>query len=402
MEPVPSSRPGERGSAILIVFLFAAVLAISLYMEMPSVAFEAKRAKEQLLLDRGNEYAHAVKLFYRKFRRYPGSMDALENTNRLRFLRHRFKDPMTGEDNWRVLHAGPAGQLTDSKVNPIGLNANGSNTSNTNASNANGPNGNAPNNGGFGVNTGNNNQPGTTLTATAASPDAQTGAVVAPGGIPQRPPEMPVSAGQSGAASADGSQPAQPGTDAVAAQPGGVQPVQPAVGPLGARGAMALRPGAGMPPQMAAQSASTGDPNNPMQAVQGLMNNPNPAAPQATAPATPTAAAANTTTTQNGSGMGVLNSGGIAGVASLANGASIKVLNDQDDYSLWEFYYDPTKDTSAVAGGSGINPMNGAPQPFGTNNLNGNANSNSNSNNSSTPAAAPNSAPNPSAVTAQP
>jgi hypothetical protein len=398
MQLVRSSRPGESGSAILIVFLFAAVLAISLYVEMPSVAFEAKRAKEQLLLDRGNEYAHAVKLYYRKFRRYPGSLDALENTNRLRFLRHRFKDPMTGEDKWRLLHAGPGGQLTDSKVNPVGLNANGSNT---NASNTNGSNSNVPSNNGFGVNSGNNNQPGTTLTATAATPDAQTGAVVAPGGIPQRPPEMPVNAAQPAATAADGSQPAQPGTDPTQ-QPGAAQPVQPGPAPLGARGAMGLRPGAGAPTQLAAQFANAGDPNNPMQGVQGLMNNPNPAAPQG-APATPTpspATSANTAATQNTSGTGALNSGGIAGVASLAAGMSIKVLNDQDDYSLWEFYYDPTKDTSAVAGGSGVNPMNGAPQPFGTNNLNGNTNSNSN--NSTTPAPAQNTALNPNAVPAQP
>jgi hypothetical protein len=59
--------------------------------------------------------------------------------------------------------------------------------------------------------------------------------------------------------------------------------------------------------------------------------------------------------------MGVIQTGGIAGVASLAKGSSIKTVNDQTDYSLWEFYYDPTKDTSIV-GQSGINPLNGAGQ----------------------------------------
>src|ERR1700740_814584 len=107
-----SATQCERGSALLIVFLFAAVLAISLYIEMPSVAFEAKRAKEQLLIDRGTEYAHAVKLFYRKFRSYPASINALENTNRMRFLRHRFKDPITGEENWRLLPARPGCPVT--------------------------------------------------------------------------------------------------------------------------------------------------------------------------------------------------------------------------------------------------------------------------------------------------
>jgi hypothetical protein len=44
----------------------------------------------------------------------------------------------------------------------------------------------------------------------------------------------------------------------------------------------------------------------------------------------------------------------LAGIASRATGHTIKRVNDQSDYSLWEFYYDPSKDTSMgtpVAGG---------------------------------------------------
>jgi hypothetical protein len=44
--------------------------------------------------------------------------------------------------------------------------------------------------------------------------------------------------------------------------------------------------------------------------------------------------------------MGQIMSGGIAGVASKADSSSVKIVNDQKNYSLWEFYYDPTKDTS--------------------------------------------------------
>jgi hypothetical protein len=122
-------RRSETGSALLIVFLFAAVVAIMLYMELPVAAFEAERDREQLVIDRGNEYAHAVKLFVRKFGMYPASLDQLENTNRMRFLRHRFKDPLTGKDDWRLLHAGPNGQLLDSKVSPISKVSNGDSNS---------------------------------------------------------------------------------------------------------------------------------------------------------------------------------------------------------------------------------------------------------------------------------
>lgn len=92
-----------------------------------------------------------------------------------------------------------------------------------------------------------------------------------------------------------------------------------------------------------------------------------------------------------------MQSGGIAGVASLAKGASIKLINEQKDYSLWEFYYDPTKDTSMV-GQSGINPMNGASpaNATGTNNL-GTSNSTNNSsfNNASPATPATTQTPNP-------
>lgn len=41
-------------------------------------------------------------------------------------------------------------------------------------------------------------------------------------------------------------------------------------------------------------------------------------------------------------------SGGIAGVASKASGHSIKLVNDQDNYSLWEFYFDMRKEANAA------------------------------------------------------
>src|SRR5207248_6151939 len=55
------------------------------------------------------------------FRRYPTSLDQLENTNNVRFLRKRYTDPITGKDQWRLIHFGEA------KVTPgmFGANAAG-------------------------------------------------------------------------------------------------------------------------------------------------------------------------------------------------------------------------------------------------------------------------------------
>jgi len=110
------ARGGERGFALLLVFLMAAVIGITLWAELPRVALQSQRAKEQMLVERGEQYKRAIQLFLRanKGTRYPADMDDLDRGfNNLRFLRHRYKDPMTGKDEWRIIHI-QGGVLTDS------------------------------------------------------------------------------------------------------------------------------------------------------------------------------------------------------------------------------------------------------------------------------------------------
>ena len=47
------------------------------------------------MIHRGVQYARAVKLYYRKYGSYPTSIEQLENTNKIRYLRKRYKDPMS-------------------------------------------------------------------------------------------------------------------------------------------------------------------------------------------------------------------------------------------------------------------------------------------------------------------
>ena len=62
----------------------------------------------------------AIQLFYRKYQLYPQTLDDLETTRNIRFLRRRYLDPLTGKE-FRLLHVGPTGQLTDSLVTPLTL-----------------------------------------------------------------------------------------------------------------------------------------------------------------------------------------------------------------------------------------------------------------------------------------
>lgn len=109
-------KRGESGFALLLVFLMAAVVAITLYMQIPRIAFQSQRQKEQLLIERGEEYQRAIQLFFRTNNRYPGDLKDLENFNHRRFLRHKFVDPITGKDDWRLVHVNN-GVLTDSVLN---------------------------------------------------------------------------------------------------------------------------------------------------------------------------------------------------------------------------------------------------------------------------------------------
>lgn len=332
----------ERGSALLIVFLFAAIIAIMLYEELPVAAFEAKRAKEQLLIDRGNEYAHAVKLFVRKTGTYPTSIDQLENTNNMRFLRNRYKDPLTGKDDWRLLHAGPGGQLIDSKVNPIGGSPNGTSSNSTGA-----------NSSGSGNSGSSTAAPSTASSGfgssgwNSSSSSSTTAEVVVPP-IPQRPPAIAANGAGEVAGAPEDQNPMTPlmppGQTDNTGQTG-----QPAnggqTGQTGGAGQNGAQPGAGT-----GGSAGSG---NGMDTVRNLLNNPNapPPSPQTSS-----------------SGTGTIMSGGIAGVASKAQGHSIKTVNDQINYSLWEFYYDPSKDlTGGVASAAQAGAAQSAAQVAGQN-----------------------------------
>ena len=104
----------QRGFALLLVFVMAAAIAITLYNELPRVAFEAQRNKEQLLIDRGEQYQRAIQLYVRKMKTYPSSIEQLEKTNQIRFLRKRYADPMTGKSEWRAIHINAGGVYTDS------------------------------------------------------------------------------------------------------------------------------------------------------------------------------------------------------------------------------------------------------------------------------------------------
>jgi type II secretory pathway pseudopilin PulG len=388
----------ESGFAMLFVFVLAAAIAITLYIEVPRIAFESQRAREQMAIDRALQYQRAIQLFYRKYRLYPQTLDDLETTRNIRFLRHRYKDPLTGKE-FRLLHVGPAGQLTDSLVQPAaplpgssggsGPNsAQGSSTPSSASNSAQTANPADPNNP--------NAQTFDPLNMAARRPSDRIAGQGGPGGVAgdqpppdpdPNPPPQPVQQ-----PTPDPNQPAQPN------QP--LQPVQPVLpGQPGIPGQPVQQPtDPNQPnqpnqPQDPSQPQPPGQPQFPVQPQ--FPGQPMPAAPTGVAPgpapispfvpnanvngpagmmnpaAGATASAGSNPQANTAAGLiqGLLttarqppasiagfttgNTGGIAGVASTAEGKGIHVVNDRTKYKEWEFVYDIKKDKTVV-GAAGV------------------------------------------------
>ena len=103
------SHSGQSGYVLLAVMLAVTLILIALSVEAPRIAQQIKREKEEELVHRGKDYATAIKRFVHKNGgRYPLSVEQLEDTNHVRFLRKKYKDPMTGESDWKMVHFGEA------------------------------------------------------------------------------------------------------------------------------------------------------------------------------------------------------------------------------------------------------------------------------------------------------
>ena len=96
-------RRQERGYAMAALLVAMSVMAIVLSTAMPVYQTVARREREAELVFRGEQYARAIALFQRKYgNALPPDVDVLIDQ---RFLRKKYKDPITGGD-FQFLGAG--------------------------------------------------------------------------------------------------------------------------------------------------------------------------------------------------------------------------------------------------------------------------------------------------------
>jgi type II secretory pathway pseudopilin PulG len=94
-----AARRGAAGYSLVMVIMAVTVLNIMLAVALPKWSEMIKRDKEEELISRGWQYAEAIRLFQRRFQRYPVKLDELIKA-KPRCIRQLWKDPMTANGEW--------------------------------------------------------------------------------------------------------------------------------------------------------------------------------------------------------------------------------------------------------------------------------------------------------------
>ena len=330
----------QHGYALMMVVFFTALMLVAAMVAAPRILLEGKREKEKEMIWRGHQYVRGVKLYYRKMGHFPTSIDDLTKpkTGSLRFMRQAYKDPMNGEDGtWRLIYVGPAGQLIGSLKPPqtLQLPTGGpglGTAASTMATNSAGQPGGSSAFGGssssaFGSSSGFGSFGSSSANGAnaGANPAAGSGA---PGGA--------------ASPTGGGGNAAQPGT-----QQGGDQQANAQAG--GAQGGAATANGQpGVPGQNG--GAATADGSQAATDASGAASSDAMSTPQAITP----------------TGTSTIIGGNIIGVGSKISARSVMVYEKAKNYHLFEFIWDPSKDTT-IAGQVPLQTGPGLGQNIGTN-----------------------------------
>jgi type II secretory pathway pseudopilin PulG len=97
---------GDEGFMLIFAIILIFLVMLALSVAAPRIAKQLQRDKEQESARRAEQYVRAIRIFYLKFHRYPTSIEQLDKTNNQKFLRAHYIDPLTGKDDWRIIHQG--------------------------------------------------------------------------------------------------------------------------------------------------------------------------------------------------------------------------------------------------------------------------------------------------------
>ena len=106
---------GNRGYAMAGLLVGMSIMAVMMTVVMPVWTHYVQREREEEMLWRGQQYARAIMLWQRKYANtFPPSVDVLVEQ---RFLRRKYKDPLTNDDFQVVPPTGLPQPSTNSSPN---------------------------------------------------------------------------------------------------------------------------------------------------------------------------------------------------------------------------------------------------------------------------------------------
>ena len=98
------TRPKDSGYMLLFLMIAVAVMTIMMLGVARNYRRGIIRDREVEMMHRGDQYSRAIKRYYKKNGTYPNSIEQLEKANNIRYLRKRYKDPMSPDGAWKLVH----------------------------------------------------------------------------------------------------------------------------------------------------------------------------------------------------------------------------------------------------------------------------------------------------------
>lgn len=86
------------------------IMAVMMAAALPVVSTQVQREREEELIFRGLQYAEGIRLYRKRYGRFPVSLKEMYET-RPRTLRKLWKDPMTDSTDWGLVNPGGASQV---------------------------------------------------------------------------------------------------------------------------------------------------------------------------------------------------------------------------------------------------------------------------------------------------
>jgi len=95
----PVAGRGAAGYSLVVLIMAITVLNIMIAAALPKWSGMIQRDKEEELISRGWQYAEAIRVFQRRYQRYPLKLEELIKV-KPRCIRKLWKDPMTASGEW--------------------------------------------------------------------------------------------------------------------------------------------------------------------------------------------------------------------------------------------------------------------------------------------------------------